>query len=317
LSRSTVAAVSCVLGFAAQAAGAVEEEEARGSTHVLVLAAEMLAERELPEASAVAVRMALATPELSSADRARLDLVVAKLHLKGSGTASNAPASAESRAGSLLRLVDALYKELQFDGATAALQLARHCEPVSKGEQAQLVLRQGLLRMESFDEAGARRAFREALDLDGAAQLPNFAPPKTIRLLEEVRGALPSPQSVKAPAPVAGPAPAGLASLRPWAWVPAVGGAALGATGGLLYLGAKARYDFLFSHPESGTPEQFLEAASTGRALQAGAFVLFGVGAAALASAAALAFLGDPNAIQASVQVGPGAVGVAIVGVFP
>jgi len=313
-------AVGCVLGLVAQVARGAAPGETADSAHVLVLAAEALAERPLPEASAVAVRVALATPGLSVADRNRVALVKAKLRVKEPGPASSAAPPGESQAGALLRLVDELYKELQFDGATAALQLAGRCEPISKAEQAQLSLRRGLLAMEAFDEAGARREFQKALGQERTALLPRFAPPKTLRLLEEVRTALP-PTEIVHGAPVPQPAPAGLASLRPWAWVPAAGGAVLGAAGGLCYLGAKANHDRLAGFdPAVVSAEEVHATAEAGRALQTGAFVLLGAGGLALASAAALVLMDDPKAVQASVQVGPGpggAPGVVIVGVFP
>jgi hypothetical protein len=252
--------------------------------------------------------VALATPDLSADDRSRLEVVRAKVRSKAaSGPAPSAPPPAESPAGSLLRLIDELYKDLQFEGAAVVLQLASHCEPVSNGEQAQLMLRQGLLKMESFDAAGARQS-----------QLPRFVPPKTLHVLEEVRAALPAPEPptvVKAPAP----APSGPVSLRPRVWIPAAGGAVLAIAGGALYLGAKANYDQLGRYdPSSVSAAQVHATADAGRALQTGAFVLLGAGGVALASAAALAFLGDANAVHASIQIGPGGnLGVTFTGVFP
>lgn len=322
-----MAAITCIIGLSARAAGGAEPGTPAAPTHVLVLAAEALAERQLPAAAGIAVRVALATPALSRADRARLDQLKAKLRLTASGPPANAPPAAESQAGALLRLIDALYKELQSNGARAALQLSAHCAPLSAGEQAQLALRQGLLKMEAFDEEGARRSFQEALGLDRTARLPSFAPPKTARILEEVRAALPpplaqAPAPVKAPAlapaPVAAPAPSGPTGLRAWAWVPAAGGAALGVAGGALFLGAKARYDLLANHdPSLTTLEQVHATADADRALKVGAFALAGAGIAALGSAAVLALVDDGSSVRASVQVGPGAAGVAISGVLP
>jgi len=306
-----MAAVGCLAGIVSLASQAgtgagLESPKEKGSPHVLVLAAETLTGRRLPKASAVAVRLARATP------------------------------TGEAPARSLLRLVDELYRELQFDGAGAALQLAGHCQPIAEGDRAQLALRHGLLRMESFDEKGARRSFQEALGLDRTAQLPGFAPPKTADLLEEIRGALPPPTAPAASAapvvpstrallpasavsPVGPAAPASApASLHSWAWAPAAGGAALGVTGGVLYLRAKASYDLVARHdPSLTTLEQVHATVNDGRALQTGAFVLFGLGAAALASAAVLGLSGDALAVQASVQVGSGGAGVVIAGALP
>jgi hypothetical protein len=318
-----MAALTCVIGLPAGVAAGAESEGAAAHPHVLVLAAEKLAERPLTAAAGIAVRVALATPGLSRADRARLDVVKVKLRVAAPAAPANAPPAAESQARALLRLVDTLYKELQYDGAGVALQLSARCAPLEAMDQAQLALRQGLLQMESFDDAGARRSFREALDLDRTARLPSFAPPKTARVLEEVRAALPPPQVVQAPAstkdpvdaPVAAPGPTG---LRAWAWAPAAGGAALGVAGGALFLGAKSKYDLITSHdPSLATLDQVHSTADAGRALQSGAIALFGAGALALGSAAAMALLDGRSAAQVSVHVGPGAAGVAIVGVLP
>jgi hypothetical protein len=262
----------------------------KGEKPVLVLAADALAKRQLAKASAVAAQMARTVP------------------------------SGEPQARSLLRLVDALYQDLQFDGAGVALQLAAHCEPISITDQAQLGLRRGLLQMESIDEAGARRAFQEALSLERTARLPAFAPPKTAELLEEIRSALlppPPPALAAVPKPPPAPEPEPAPSLRSWAWAPAAGGAAMGVAGGALYLLAKGNYDRLARHdPALATMEQVLATAQAGQVQQACAVVLFGAGGAALATAAVFAFRGEPGSFQASVQVGP-APGVVVMGVFP
>lgn len=325
-----MAAMGCILGLTAQAA----PEEAKGSsTHVLVLAAEALAERSTPEASAVAVRMALGTPGLSGVDRARVEKVKAKLRLRESNPAQRPIVTC---ARSLCDLIDALSMAmLPLESAKLVFQLADRCQPASSEDQAQLLLRRGHLEMEAGEDVAARRSFEEALKYDRRAQLPGIVSPKTLRSFEDVRAALPpvatvSPPPLPTPPPSASrphplsPSPAptrsALASLRPWAWVPAAGGAALGVAGGALYMGAKGNYDRLASRdPSLTTMAQVHETANAGRAMQTGSFVLFGAGAVALASAAALFLTGDEvKPVQASVQmVGPGGPGVAIVGVFP
>lgn len=258
---------------------------------ILTQAAGALAQQHLREASAVAARLARTTP----AD--------------------------EPPARSLLRLVDALYQELQFDGALAALQLADRCQHVSKADQAQLELRRGLLAVEAFDEAGARRTFQTALGLDRTARLPELAPPKTVHLLEELRGALPPPPLPPPPSPPVlvpavklMPAPAPSPGLRAWAWAPATGGAAMGVAGGALYLLAKGNYDRLAARdPSLTTLDQVRATAEAGRLQQTWSMVLFGAGAAALGTAAVLAFSGD----GASVRAGPTGTGAAVAGTFP
>ena len=252
---------------------------------VLTQAADALAKQHLKDASAVAVRLSRATP------------------------------AKEPPARSLLHLVDALYQDLQFDGALAALQLADRCQPISKGDQAQLELRRGLLAMESFDEAGARLAFQGALDLDRTAHLPQSAPPKTVHLLEELRSALPAPVLPPVIVPVVKLTPA-LApppgpNLRQWAWAPAASGAAMGVAGGALLLLAKGNYDRLAAHdPSLATADQVHATAEAGRLQQTWSVVLFGAGATALACSAVLFLSGN----GASVRAGPS--GVAVAGTF-
>lgn len=256
---------------------------AQAGAPVLAQAADALSREHLQEASAVAARLAKAAP------------------------------ANEPPARSLLRLVDALYQDLQFDGALTALQLADRCQPISKSDQAQLELRRGLLAMESFDEAGARRTFQSALVLDRAARLPELAPPKTVHLLEELRGALPAPApQVIVPVVKLTPAPPPGPNLRQWAWAPAAGGAAMGVAGGALFLLAKGNYDRLAARdPSLATPDQVHAAAEAGRLQQTGAVVLFGAGATALACSAVLFLSGS----GASVRAGPS--GVAVAGTFP
>jgi len=89
----------------------------------------------------------------------------------------------------LLRLVDVLFKRLQFEGAAAVLHLAVQVDSPSAEERGQSALRRGLLRLEANDEVEARRAFQEALEVDRTAQLPEYASAKARRLLEELRTA--------------------------------------------------------------------------------------------------------------------------------
>jgi hypothetical protein len=222
---------------------------------------------------------------------------------------------------SLIKAFDALYAAQEFEGADIALQHARRYQPPPPAARSQLSLRRGILQMEVFDEAGARRSFQEALDLDRTARLPAYGSPSTLRLLEEARAALP-PLAVEvaskpAPAPRRPPPPPP-APPRPWPWLVAGGGVALAGTGGALYLGARSSYDRLATRdPSIATAAQLQATADTGRALQTGAFVLVGVGAAAAVSGVALHFLGAPAGLTASIQVSPGGAGLGFAGVLP
>jgi len=94
----------------------------------------------------------------------------------------------------LLRAVDVLYDKLQIEGAGVVLGLLRSSS-LTPDDAIQVALRQGVLRMEMHDEAGARVAFRQALMDDRSASLPPFVAPKIQRLYDEVRLAIPVAQS--------------------------------------------------------------------------------------------------------------------------
>ncbi len=103
--------------------------------------------------------------------------------------------------------------------------------------------------------------------------------------------------------------------LKRLAWIPAAAGAVAVAGGAVAYLQAKDRYDALRA---GGTliepvPSQLR---SEGQTWQTVSLVGFGVGAAALATAAGFFFLGNEAVIEAGLAVGPGGGSIAIRGAF-
>jgi len=222
-------------------------------------------------------------------------------------------------ARSLIHMVDVLYKDLQIDAADIVLQVAKQYEPFTAGDQVQIAVRRGIVKMDLFDDAGARRAFQQALDLDRSIKLPDYAPPKTTRQFNEMRAAL---QPVRASGPDMGPAPSkkepmGGPLTRPWAWT-AIGGGVLGATSGVLYLLAKDKYDLLATHSPTITGDADLTAtANAGRALQTGSGVVLGAAAAALIGSIVLYQLDHPSTLHATVQVSAGAVTIGVGGALP
>lgn len=115
-------------------------------------------------------------PETESRDQA------SRLREAGKAASQREPAHQ-----ALLRAVDTLYERLQIEGAADVLDFARSWAPTSASDQTELALRQGVLRMEVADEGAARAAFREALEAAPGPSLPGYAPPKTIRMFEEVK----------------------------------------------------------------------------------------------------------------------------------
>ena len=110
----------------------------------------------------------------------------------------------EPAPGVFLRAVDELYKSLEMAGAGVVLDLALSMSSLTPADRVQVALRQGILRMEFDDEAGARQAFRQALELDRSARLPAYAPPKTVGVFRSIE--LPAPEVAVAPAqPSTGP----------------------------------------------------------------------------------------------------------------
>jgi len=356
------------VGFGALlAVGAAQPAGAPPAPHVLVVIAEMLLEKKLPQAAEVVVRLGLSTSDLSQAERARLHLVDATLlaNAKDEQGARQAiasalsldpaamlpdvaparlreimedaralsivqrrppaPASASPRqppAKSMVKAVDELYKSLQLEAADLVLQLATQYQPLLPEDRVQLMLRRGLVKLELFDEAEARRAFQEALDTDRTTKLPAGVSPKAQRILEELRMALPAPAPPPPPLEEKPAMPrvdrATGPRLRSWAWAPAAGGVALGVTGGILYWQAKANYGRLATHdPTIRSGEQLQAIDGAGRAFQTSSFVLFGAGAAALASSAVMFFGEKPGELHPSVQVSPGAVSFAVMGELP
>lgn len=303
----------------------------------------------------------------------------------------------EEPAAALIRVVDLLYANAPPEAADLVLQIGWQYAPFTQAEVVQLEVRRGIVKADQFNDAEARDAFKMALDLDRAAKLPDWAPPKTIRQFEEMRAALPAPAPVpvdKAPAPPpptqpvvkaprpttekppastegevkktpvvaqVGPSPAPARpgrSSSPGAWktparptaapasgtpqplVPAwnlsdlmprhlwtltaISGGALELVGGVLYLLAWRQYDLLATHsPTIAGPDQLQATADAGRALQIGAGLSVGVGAALLVASLSMHQyentprhepLAPPARLKAAVQIGPGAVTISLSG---
>jgi hypothetical protein len=180
--------------------------------HPLVVAAERLYRLELGAPCDALVRYAWEDPELTDADRERLQVIATARTLDRGDDRPSSPKPAvalptraealESARGDriaawnrrpqvavLLDAADELYQRGQQDGVKALLELAQDLPEPGVSDYVQLRLRQGLLAMP--DERQARLAFRDALDLDRDARLPRYAEPKTRHAFDDVLAKLP------------------------------------------------------------------------------------------------------------------------------
>lgn len=114
---------------------------------------------------------------------------------------------AERPAVALSRAVDALYGSMQLEAADLMLDLAERAQPLPKDEQARVTLRRGILLMESGEEEKAASAFQQAQELNPQIKMPEYAPPKTLRVFLDAHAKFAAPSDVGAKAPAA-PTPA-------------------------------------------------------------------------------------------------------------
>ena len=241
----------------------------------------------------------------------------------------------EPSAKPLIRMVDQLYVSLQLAAAEAAdivLQVGWNYRPFAAQDEAQLWVRQGIVKTDLFNEAETRQAFQRALEFDRAVKLPDYAPPKTAGQFEEMRAAFwsgapaasPKPLETSAPGmavvkppPATHDEPSGAILQRPWLWT-TVGGGVLGAGGGVLYLLAKEQHDLITTHSPTITNDAELKkVADHGRALQTGSVVLLGVGAAALSLSFILYQYEQHRQLHATFHVTPNTITLGLSGALP
>jgi len=314
--------------------------------------------RDLDEQNELGARRALsqalqldraaAPPPSSSAQlRALLDEVRAQLPPARSAKSEGARLADRRKAASarepapraLLRAVDALYANLQVEGAGAVLELARSSTPLAAADRAQLVLRRGILAMESSDESEARTAFREALEAEPGVLLPDYAPPRTRGIFEEVKLAVSAPAATPAlpPAPAkpavaaatpharpGGPAGTQIAPLpagRPVESTTRTWGLAVGGAGAALILGgamagavALSAYEAEKSAAAGGDREAYVRNRDTAGVAVTTANTLYGVGSVAL-GVGTLLFL-NAGDVKLGAGAGKGKVSVTVGGNF-
>jgi hypothetical protein len=187
--------------------------------------------------------------------------------------------------------------------------------------------------MEVADEEGARAAFKDALEADRSAVLPDFAPPKTLQVFKEVKRAIAAaaaavPRTTKPLVPEMGRATAGGAKasshdapgpllVSPQKWGVAVGGAGLALVAGGAVAGVVALSSYQAEQRASkdGDYSLYAQKRDASYAARNVADGLYAAGALALGVGAYL-FLTDPDGLLAGIGVGPGRASVAVGGHF-
>jgi hypothetical protein len=235
--------------------------------------------------------------------------------------ARKAAATREPAPRALLGAVDALYTDLQIDGAGVVLDLARASTPQTAADRAQVALRSGILKMEGGEEADARAAFREALQADPGVHLPDYAPPKTLRLFQEVtRASGVATVTPKLP-PVQAVAPAPSRSLAPgdsqrWGLITGGAGAALVVAGAVAGVVALQAYHGEQRASASGDYSAYLASRSTSKTAIVVSNCLYGVGAAGVGVGAVLFFRVPDRLFAVGAGAGSGRASVLVSGSF-
>ncbi len=98
-----------------------------------------------------------------------------------------------------------LYSEMHYEAALKALVKAITSPGLTPQDRAQVYFYTGLCRHQAGDEAGALAAFKEALTIDRALELPAEVGPKTRRAFEKARSELPPPLEEPTPPPAPPP----------------------------------------------------------------------------------------------------------------
>lgn len=237
----------------------------------------------------------------------------------------------------MIEAIEKLYEKSSFEEALVVLDMANRAPENDDRDRERLAILEGLLHGELLKEDAARKAFARALDLNPRATLPDYAPPKTVKLFEDMRRAkeaLIRPQKPLQPpqVPPGSPGPDGrpkvvdlnqreepwLLANRPLAWVPmGVGGAA--ATGGIVLIA--------MAHGVSGTlragdpaihsSDELDLALYRGRSFQTTGWALVGVGGALVAGGLAWHFAPEIDGMLVGVAPAPGGMVATLSGSLP
>ncbi len=231
------------------------------------------------------------------------------------------PAAQIKPSAATVGYVEALYKKQQFEAADVVLGLALNNPETSLADKVQLHVLEGMLRMESFQEPQARKAFIEAFNLDREAKLPDFAPPATRQLFLDVKATLPAvttpqpgmttgstPPKRKAPPPRQEP---GQLDFLPWIPI-GVGAVVAGAGGGLVFASHQVNTSLLTHSPSITTSDGLRSTVASGKLYQTAGYTMVGVGGAILVGGLVWKFAPDVAPLF-TVNLAPSNHGVAAV----
>jgi hypothetical protein len=219
-------------------------------------------------------------------------------------------------------VIETLYKKQQYEAADIVLGKALNDPATPQADKVQLHILEGMLRMESFQEPQARKAFTEALSMDREAVLPEFAPPATRSLFLDVKATLPlttTPPPVKPPTEATGPKPKpprpertpGSEDYLPYIPIGA-GGVAVLAGGGFVVASRVVDGSLRSGSAQITTAEGLRSTVATGQTYQTTGYVLVGVGGAVLLGGLVWKFAPDVAPLL-SVNVAPTNQGFAAV----
>lgn len=182
----------------------------------------------------------------------------------------------------LLDAIETLYQKQLFEAANVVLGLAVNSNDLSRLDRTRLFILDGILRNDAFQEAQAAKAFREGLELDRFATLPDFAPPKTRRLFEDIKAVLPATSGRSSPLPAEVPT-VSEDSGQYLAWIPiGIGAAALATGSGLLIASRVIDGSVRSGTPEIRTAEDLDRTTQQGNAFQTAGAIVASVGGAVL-----------------------------------
>lgn len=209
------------------------------------------------------------------------------------GAATTPPGSASAPppgkpSSSMVDLVETLYKKQQFESADIVLGKALTSPETTHSDRVQLHVLEGMLRMESFQEPQARKAFQDALNLDREAKLPDFAPPATRQLFLDVKATLPAvatpvrtttPQPSKPRQPRTPPGP--YDAYLPFIPI-ALGGVTLATGGGFVIASRTVDTSLRGGTANITTADGLRTTVANGKLYQTAGYTMVGVGGAVL-----------------------------------
>lgn len=253
----------------------------------------------------------------------------------GPAFAASAPAPAPKPPNPLIETIENLYQKASFEEALMVLETAARAPDNDDRDRERLAVLEGVLQAELLKEDVAREAFARALELNPEASLPDYVPPKTVKLFEEMRRAEaaiirppppppPTPATPEEMAPhprvvvLGNSEPPWLLANRQLAWIPiGVGGAA--AAGGITLAVVSHGINGALRAGDSTirSPDELDLALYRGRTFQATGWMLIGAGGALVAGGLAWHFAPDLQGLFVSAAPTPGGMFATLSGSLP